>query len=51
MFRGEAAKWRSVPVKEEWLDTIPGDGYRLRKFRYQVLPGMWLPALLYEPSS
>src|SRR5690242_17843710 len=49
VFRGEAAKWRSVPVKEEWLETIPADGYRLRKFRYQVLPGLWLPALLYEP--
>ena len=49
VFRGEAAKWRAVPVKEEWLDTIPADGYRLRKFRYQVLPGLWLPALLYEP--
>ena len=49
VFRGEAAKWRAVPVKEEWLETIPADGYRLRKFRYQVLPGLWLPALLYEP--
>jgi hypothetical protein len=49
VFRGEAAKWRDIPVKEEWLDTIDGDGYRLRKFRYQVLPGLWLPGLLYEP--
>src|ERR1041385_4815110 len=49
VFRGEAAKWRALPVKEEWLETIPADGYRLRKFRYQVLPGLWLPALLYEP--
>src|SRR5438093_277291 len=23
VFRGEAGKWRAVPVKEEWLDTIP----------------------------
>ena len=49
IFRGEAAKWRTIPVKEEWLDTIQGDGYKLRKFRYQVLPGMWIPGLLYEP--
>jgi hypothetical protein len=49
IFRGEAAKWRTVPVKEEWLDTIQGDGYKLRKFRYQVVPGMWIPGLLYEP--
>jgi len=51
VLRGEAAKWRTVPVKEEWLDTVQGDGYRLRKFRYQVLPGLWLPALLYEPTE
>ena len=38
-------------MKEEWLDTVQGDGYKLRKFRYQVLPGLWLPALLYEPNE
>jgi hypothetical protein len=51
IFRGEAAKWRTIPVKEEWLDTIQGDGYKLRKFRYQVLPGLWIPGLLYEPDE
>jgi len=51
VFRGEAAQWRNLPVKVEWLDTIPASGYRLRKFRYQVLPGLWLPALLYEPAG
>ena len=51
VFRGEAAQWRNMPVKVEWLDTIPASGYRLRKFRYQVLPGLWLPALLYEPAE
>ncbi|SPE38564.1 conserved exported hypothetical protein [Candidatus Sulfopaludibacter sp. SbA6] len=51
VFRGEAAHWRNLPVKVEWLDTIPANGYRLRKFRYQVLPGLWLPALLYEPAE
>jgi dienelactone hydrolase len=49
VFRGEAAQWRKIPVKVEWLDTVAASGYRLRKFRYQVLPGLWLPALLYEP--
>jgi dienelactone hydrolase len=51
VFRGEAAAWRNIPVKVEWLDTVPAGGYRLRKFRYQVLPGLWLPALLYEPAQ
>ena len=35
----------------EWLDTIPGNGYRIRKFRYEVVPGMWVAGLLYEPSA
>jgi dienelactone hydrolase len=51
IFRGEAARWRTLPSKPEWLDTLPGNGYRVRKFRYQVVPGMWLPGLLYEPAE
>ena len=36
----------------EWLDTIPGgDGYHIKKLRYEALPGMWIPALLYEPDK
>lgn len=26
-----------------------GKGYRIRKLRYEGFPGMWIPALLYEP--
>jgi dienelactone hydrolase len=51
VFRGEAAKWRDLPTRVEWLDTLPGNGYRLKKFRYEVVPGMWLPGLLYEPAQ
>jgi hypothetical protein len=44
VFRGEAAaKWRQMPTHEVWLDTLPGNGYKLRKFRYEVVPGLWLP--------
>src|SRR4051794_13267651 len=50
VFRGEAAKWRALPTRVEWLDTLPGNGYRVKKFRYEVVPGMWLPGLLYEPE-
>ncbi len=50
-FRGEAANWRDSKSHVEWLDTIPGDSdYVIRKFRYEALPGMWFPALLYEPT-
>ncbi len=52
VFRGEAAKWRTPKTRVEWLDTVPGtNGYRLRKLRYEALPGMWIPALLYEPEK
>ena len=52
VFRGEAAKWRKIPTTVEWLDTIDGGpGYRIRKLRYEILPGMWVVALLYEPDE
>src|SRR5262249_12389309 len=36
----------------EWLDTIAGGpGYTIRKFRYEALPGMWIPGLLYLPEK
>lgn len=52
VFRGEAAKWRKLKTKIVWLDTINGGPeYRIRKLRYEAVPGMWIPALLYEPIS
>jgi hypothetical protein len=53
VFRGEAARrWRTYKAKVEWLDTIPGGpGYRIRKLRYEAVPGLWIPALLYEPEK
>ena len=52
VFRGEAAKWRRSKGQVEWLDTIQGGpGYRIKKLRYEALPGLWIPALLYEPTK
>ncbi len=52
VFRGEAAKWREMETKVKWLDTIEGGpGYRIRKLIYEAVPGMWIPALLYEPKK
>jgi len=53
VFRGAAARvWRDAPARVEWLDTIDGGpGYHIRKLRYEALPGMWIPALLYEPTN
>ena len=53
VFRGEAARqWRDAKTKVEWLETIEGGpGYHVKKLRYEALPGMWIPALLYEPDQ
>lgn len=52
VFRGAAAQWRDAEKKVEWLETIEGGpGYRIRKLRYEAIPGLWIPALLYEPEQ
>src|SRR5438445_9065392 len=52
VYRGEAAKWRDAECKVEWLDTINGGpGYKIKKLRYEAVPGLWIPALLYEPEK
>ena len=52
VFRGEATRWRDAPSKTQWLQTMPGGkGYRIQKLRFEALPGMWIPALLYLPDN
>ena len=51
VFRGEAKNWRKAKTKVEWLDTLDGKGYRIRKLRYEAVPGLWIPSLLYEPET
>lgn len=52
VFRGEAAKWRDAKTQVEWLDKIDGGpGYAIQKLRYEALPGLWIPALLYIPEK
>jgi hypothetical protein len=53
VFRGALAKqWRDAKTKMEWLDTLEGGpGYHIRKLRYEALPGLWIPALLYLPDK
>lgn len=51
VFRG-AAKWREMETKVKFLDTIEGGPeYRIRKLIYEAVPGLWIPALLYEPKN
>ncbi len=51
ILRGEAGRWKDAETKVEWLDTIEAEGYRVKKLRYEALPGLWIPALLYEPAT
>ncbi|HEV3167964.1 MAG TPA: acetylxylan esterase [Isosphaeraceae bacterium] len=51
IFRGKAAAWRDAKTRVEWLGTIEGGpGYHIKTLRYEALPGLWIPALLYEPD-
>ena len=51
VFRGQAVAWRDATTRVEWLETIDGGpGYHIRKLRFEALPGLWIPALLYEPE-
>jgi hypothetical protein len=52
VLRGEAAVWSDAAPGVEWLETIDGGpGYKINKLRYEAIPGLWIPALLYVPES
>ena len=52
VLRGQAAKWAKAKTKVEWLETLDGgEGYSIKQLRYEALPGLWIPALLYEPDG
>lgn len=51
VLRGEGRKWAEAKTRVEWLDVLPGNGYRIKRLRYEVIPGLWIPALLYEPEK
>ena len=50
VFRGVPQEWIDWKAETMWEDTLKvGPGYQIRKLRYHALPGLWIPALLYEP--
>jgi len=52
VLRGRAAHWARAKTKVEWLGAIEGgEGYKIKKLRYEALPGLWIPALMYEPDG
>ncbi len=52
VFRGVPATWREHQPQVVWHEVIETEhGYRIRKLRIEALPGLWIPALLYEPED
>lgn len=49
VYRGAARKWRQQRVRVERFGELPGNGYIVRKLRFEAVPGLHVPALLYEP--
>ena len=50
-FKGLPRSLVSGSPKVEWGKTIQtGQGYRIRKVRFEGFPGMWIPGLLYEST-
>jgi dienelactone hydrolase len=51
-YHGWPREWvDSTPQFEQVGETISGNEYRLRKFRYEIVPGFWSTAVLYEPEK
>src|SRR5262249_32599532 len=52
IFHGGQKEWVEAAPRFEEVGAIEsGNGYRIRKFRYQVVPGSQADALLYEPQT
>ncbi|MGH9431306.1 MAG: alpha/beta hydrolase family protein [Terriglobia bacterium] len=51
-FHGWPKDWVNLPPRFEEAGVIEtGHGYRLRKLRYEIVPGFWSTAILYEPEN
>jgi len=52
VFHGWQKEWVEAPLKvEETGVEETGHGYRLRKLRYEIVPGFQSVAILYEPEN
>ena len=52
VYHGWPSEWVNAPPKFEDLGTIEsGEGYRMQKLRYEVVPGFYSSAILYEPAT
>ena len=51
-FHGWPREWVEAPPRFEQIGVIETDkGYRLRKLRYEIVPGFESTAILYEPEK
>jgi dienelactone hydrolase len=51
VFHGWPSDWVNSPPKFEEVAVIEtGNGYKLRKLRYEIVPGFYSAAILYEPD-
>lgn len=52
VFHGWPPEWVTAPLRIEDLGLLPsGPGYRVRKLRYEIVPGFQSTAILYEPET
>src|ERR1700733_5209961 len=52
VFHGWPRAWGgATPKFEDWGPMESHDGYRIRKLRYEIVPGFQSTALLYEPEK
>jgi dienelactone hydrolase len=52
VYHGWPSEWVNSPPHFEDMGSIPsGKGYRIRKLRYEVVPGLYSTAILYEPEN
>lgn len=52
VFHGWPQEWVNAPPKFVDLGTVQsGKGYRIRKLRYEIVPGFQSTAILYEPEQ
>ena len=51
VFHGWPKEWVNAPPKFEDLGVTPGNGYQIRKLRYEIVPGFQSTAILYEPLN
>ncbi len=51
VLRGAARQWAMADRKVEAVEPLQGNGYKVRKYRFEIVPGLWVPGVVYEPEG